>query len=260
MNMVASAAHTILLVEDDAATAADLTRALADTASFTVWHAETGADARAILRHGRPDLIILDLTLPDVDGLVFCAHLKTEAPDVAFMVCSTGTSAEKVLSFKLGAEDFVTKPFDLPELEARVEAILRRRSQRASSSSADYGDTVLAAPGAANGIPGLGRLRVDLARWRVTVDDKPLDLTPTEFQLLVFMARRPGEIISRQELARGVWGNESMSRSRTIDAYVRRISSKLSGSSQHAQDDWPPRILNIRGLGYQLSVPHVSAA
>ncbi len=99
-----------------------------------------------------------------------------------------------------------------------------------------------------------------MAHWRVTVDDRPLDLTPTEFQLLVFMARRPGEILSRQELARGVWGNESMSRSRTIDAYVRRISSKLSGQLRHTHDEWPPRILSIRGLGYQLSVPHVTAA
>src|SRR5207248_7303978 len=115
-----------------------------------------------------------------------------------------------------------------------------------------------ARPGAEMATPSpgeLGRLRVDVPRWRVTVDEKPLNLTPTEFQLLVFMARRPGEIISRQELARGVWGNESMSRSRTIDAYVRRIASKLSGTEAAGQDEWPPRILNIRGLGYQLSVP-----
>jgi DNA-binding response OmpR family regulator len=241
---------TVLLVEDEAAAIANMTRALSDL-GVTIWHAETAADARAILRQRRPDLIIIDLTLPDVDGLVFCAHLKTEAPDVPFMVCSTATTAEKVLSFKLGAEDFVAKPFDQAELEARVEAILRRHS-RPVSAQPNHGTAPVGAT--------VGRLRVDLARWRVTLDDKPLDLTPTEFQLLVFMAGRPGEIISRQELARGVWGNESMSHSRTIDAYVRRISSKLSGSLHHAQDDWPPRILSIRGLGYQLSVPRVSAA
>ena len=251
-------AATILLVEDDACTAAQLSSALAENGS-TVWHAETAADARAILKQGRPDLIVLDLTLPDVDGLVFCANLKNEAPEVPFMICSTGTTAEKVLSFKLGAEDFVPKPFESVEVQARVEAILLRQakhSKAAKPTHAAYG----AAPTrtAASG-PDLGRLRIDLARWRVTVDDKPLNLTPTEFQLLVFMARRPGEIISRQELARGVWGNESMSRSRTIDAYVRRISSKLSGRLHQTTDDWPPRILNIRGLGYQLSLP-ISAA
>ena len=248
---------TILLVEDDPDAAAELTRALSQNA-FTIWHAETAADARAILKQGQPDLMIVDLTLPDVDGLVFCAHLKTEAPGVPFMICSTGTTAEKVLSFKLGAEDFVAKPFELPELEVRVEAILRRRAQAAPMHPCPSESMAQSTSGQSP--DNLGRLRVDLARWRVTVDDKPLDLTPTEFQLLVYMARRPGEIISREELARGVWGNESMSRSRTIDAYVRRISTKLSGSLHHAQDEWPPRILNIRGLGYQLSIPRVSAA
>jgi len=249
---------TILLVEDDKSSATELTEALSDS-GLTVWHAETAADARSVLKQARPDLIILDLTLPDVDGLVFCAHLKTEAPGVPFMICSTGTTAEKVLSFKLGAEDFVARPFELQEFEARVEAILRRHSHPPVAVTLTETERV-SPPTDAYAAGGTGRLRVDLARWRITVDDRPLDLTPTEFQLLVFMARRPGEIISRQELARGVWGDESMSRSRTIDAYVRRISSKLSGSRRHAHGEWPPRILNIRGLGYQLSAPHVTAA
>jgi DNA-binding response OmpR family regulator len=247
---------TILLVEDDAPLAADMTRGLsrATPTGCTVWHAETAAEARAVLKHGRPDLIVLDLTLPDVDGLVFCTQLKTEAPDVPFMICSTATTAEKVLGFKLGAEDVVAKPFELAELEVRVEAILRRRAQATSKNSSTLALTKpsreLPSSAAA---PDLGRLRVDLARWRVTLDERPLDLTPTEFQLLVFMARRPGEIISRAELARGVWGDESMAGSRTIDAYVRRISAKLSGRGA-------PRILSIRGMGYQLAVPLVTAA
>jgi DNA-binding response OmpR family regulator len=255
---MAQATSTVLLIEDEAAVAAQLTLALSEVGA-TVWHAETGADARAVLKDARPDLIVLDLTLPDVDGLVLCANLRNEAPDVPFMVCSTGTTAEKVLSFKLGAEDFVPKPFEVAELQARVEAILARHAKRAVASTPAASDMPAARRGSSSG-PDLGRLRVDLARWRVTIDDKPLNLTPTEFQLLVFMAQRPGEILSRQDLARGVWGNEKMSRSRTIDAYVRRIAGKLSGSQRQTQDDWPPRILNIRGLGYQLSVQHVSAA
>jgi DNA-binding response OmpR family regulator len=276
-----SQSPTILLVEDDAAEAAQLGRVLSDIGA-AVWHVETGADARMVLKDARPDLIVLDLTLPDVDGLVLCANLRTEAAEVPFVVCSRGTTAEKVLSFKLGAEDFVAKPYEPAELQARIEAILARQARlsgqgrQAHQAAGLQGESAMAgaggsamggaqgsaiggAQGSANG-PDLGRLRVDLARWRVTVDDKPLNLTPTEFQLLVFMARRPGEIISRQELARGVWGNESMSRSRTIDAYVRRIATKLSGSQKQSQDDWPPRILNIRGLGYQLTIPHISAA
>jgi DNA-binding response OmpR family regulator len=157
-----------------------------------------------------------------------------------------------VLGFKLGAEDVVAKPFELAELEVRIEAILRRRAQPSAAGSAAAAQAVRE-PSSSSPAPTLGRLRVDLARWRVTLDERPLDLTPTEFQLLVFMARRPGEIISRAELARGVWGDESMAGSRTIDAYVRRIGAKLSGRGA-------PRILSIRGLGYQLAVPMVTAA
>jgi DNA-binding response OmpR family regulator len=247
---------TVLLVEDDAVLAGEVTRALSAN-GCTVWHAESAADARAVLKHGHPDLIMIDLTLPDVDGLVFCTQLKTEAPDVPFMVCSTATTAEKVLAFKLGAEDVVAKPFELPELEVRVEAILRRRAR---SSSAQLRSRPQQPRELATSGPGGGRLRVDLARWRVTLDDRPLDLTPTEFQLLVFMARRPGEIISRQELARGVWGDESMSGSRTIDAYVRRIGAKLAGARRPTPAERVPRVLSIRGLGYQLAVPFVTAA
>jgi DNA-binding response OmpR family regulator len=249
------ASATILLVEDDAACAANIVRALSER-GHTVWHAETGADARAMLKQGQPDLIVLDLTLPDVDGLVFCTSLKTEAPDLPFMICSTGTTTEKVLGFTLGAEDFVAKPFELLEFQARVEAILRRRARVSSPApQAIPANTVGVAPPT-----NLGRLRVDLAHWRVTLDDRWLELTPTEFQLLVFMAHRPGAIISREELARGVWGDESMSRSRTIDAYVRRITAKLSSSPADAADEPAPRILNIRGCGYQLAVPIVTPA
>jgi DNA-binding response OmpR family regulator len=236
-------AQTILLVEPDPLAAAELSSTLFEIGA-TLWHAETGADARIVLRDARPDLIILNLRLPDVDGLIVCASLHTEAPGVPYMVCSEGTTPEKVLAFKLGAEDFVVRPYDVAELQARVEAILLRHSRVSN----------LATPQASGPLPAgpdLGRLRVDVARWRITLDDKPLTLTPTEFQLLLFMARRPGEIISRAELAQGVWGDQSMSRSRTIDAYVRRIATKLSASLDGAAD--PPRILNIRGLGYQLA-------
>jgi DNA-binding response OmpR family regulator len=241
--MTADEPATILVVEDDEPFAAVVTQALS-AQGWMVWPAETAGDARAVLKQAHPDLIVLDLTLPDVDGLVFCTHLRNEAPEVPFMVFGAATTAETVLAFKLGAEDVLVNPFELAELEARVEAILRRRAQFDTQA----GPWSQPRPTTTN----LGELQVDLTRWRITLDGQPLDLTPTEFQLLVFMAQRPGEILSRQELARGVWGDESMSRSRTIDAYVRRISAKLGGSG--------PRILSIRGLGYQLAAPIVNAA
>src|SRR4051794_8691392 len=119
---------TVLLIEDDPTIATEITRVLSSSggAHCTVWHAESALDARAVLRQGRPDLILLDLTLPDVDGLVFCTQLRSEAPNVPFMVCSEATTAEKVLASKLGAQDVVTKPVGLAELEVRVDAVLRR--------------------------------------------------------------------------------------------------------------------------------------
>src|SRR5689334_1951679 len=102
---------TILLIDSNADDAAAVSRALSDLGP-TIWHVETGADARAVLKDARPNLTIVDLRLPDVDGLVLCANLKTDAAEVPFMICSAGTTAEKVLAFKLGAEDFVTKPFE----------------------------------------------------------------------------------------------------------------------------------------------------
>jgi DNA-binding response OmpR family regulator len=245
--MTADAPATILLVEDDEPFAAEVTQTLS-TQGWTVWPAGTAGDARAVLKQAHPDLIVLDLTLPDVDGLVFCTHLKHEAPEVPFMVLGAATTAETVLAFKLGAEDVLGNPFELAELEARVEAILRRRGQLDTQAGPWSQPRELRSASTTK----LGGLQVDLTRWRITLDGQPLDLTPTEFQLLVFMAHRPGVILSRQELARGVWGDESMSRSRTIDAYVRRISAKLGGSG--------PRVLSIRGLGYQLASPIVNAA
>jgi two-component system OmpR family response regulator len=186
-----------------------------------------------------------------VDGLVFCTQLRAEAPDVPFMICGAATTAEKVLAFKLGAEDVLAKPFELGELEARIEVILRRQARRCTCQQQQ--SQPHAAPTPLHGEPNLGRLRVDLAGSRVLLDARPLDLTPTEYQLLVFMSRRAGEIISREELASCVWGDESMARSRTIDAYVRRVSAKLHGPGA-------PRILRIHGLGYQLAAPFLTAA
>lgn len=232
------------MVDDDGPLAADLTTALSTAGinKCTVWHAESGADAREVLKRQHPDLIVLDLTLPDINGLVLCTQIKAEAPNVPFMVCGAATTTEKVLSFKLGAEDVVTRPYELPELEVRIEAILRRH---AGPKGGDQVPPAQKPPAPARRV---GKLLVDHSQWRVTLDNKPLDLTRTEFQLIAFLAERAGVIVSREQIARGVWGNESMACSRTIDAYVRRVGAKLEGPTA-------PRIVSIHGLGYQLIEP-----
>jgi two-component system OmpR family response regulator len=235
------AGATILLVEDDARVAEPT--ATAFTASgCTVWHAETGADARAMVKRAAPDVILLDLTLPDVDGLVLCPRLHAEAGGAPILICSPEPlQRDRLLAFRLGAEDFVTTPCDLDELQARVAVALRRhtRTEAAASSVASDAGRQLQ----------VGELSIDLPAWRVQLGGRVIDLTPTEFKLLVYLATRAGAIVSRDQLANEVWGDHSMSGSRTIDAYLRRLRNKLLGPGT-------PRFLHVRGLGYQL-VPSV---
>jgi DNA-binding response OmpR family regulator len=235
----AAPAATVLLVEDDMRLARSVVRALAQ-ASFQVWHAENAADARAILRHHRPYLVVLDLSLPDVDGLVFCTWLRSETPELPILACSQGAVRERVLCLQLGAEDVLGKPFDMQELEARARAIVRRAH------------TVRTARRAPPGPHLLGSLHIDLGRWCATLNGRRLHLTPTEFQLIVFLAQHAGQVISRQEVARAVWGNASMSRSRTVDAYVRRIRAKLSGPGA-------PQLMTVQGYGFVLVAPMLTS-
>jgi DNA-binding response OmpR family regulator len=230
---------SVLLIEDDAAIADQTTAALVES-GCTVWHAETGADARAMVRQARPDVILLDLTLPDVDGLVLCPRLRVEAEDVPIIVCAENADRrERLLAFKLGAEDFVCKPFDLEELQARIEVAARRRAR---------GTAAVRAEESSNGQPkslGVGTLTIDVPRWYVAVDGRRVHLTPTEFKLLVHLATRAGEMVTREQLAHDVWGDGAMSRSRVIDAYVRRVRHKLGNNGT-------PQFLPVRGVGYQV--------
>lgn len=213
-----------------------MTRGLTD---YRVWRAETAADARSILRQQQPDLIILDLRLPDIDGLVFCTWLRSEAARVPIITCAQSGTSEAALSLRLGADDVVLKPVSVTELESRIVAVLRRitRTEQENKSA----------------LLQLGTLCVDVPRWRVTLDSRRLHLTPTEFQLLAYLAQHAGELVSREDVARNVWGNASMSRSRTIDAYVRRVRRKLSGRGA-------PTLVNIHGFGFMIAAPIVTAA
>lgn len=232
-------ATTIMLVEDDHAVAQTLTDAL-ESSGYRVWLAETGADAKTLLEQTRPDLIILDLMLPDVDGLVLCSGLKGIA-DVPIVICSaTPQKRDAILGLKLGADDFIAKPFDIYELEARVEAVLRRTSQSRVSTEA--------APAPPDHIR-VGELIIDRSRRRVTLGGEPIQLTPTEYRLVSALASRPDEILSRDDLATLVWGYQDASSGRTIDVHIRRLRVKLSQGPVPA-----PAIVAVRGFGYKMAV------
>lgn len=236
----AGTAGTILLVEDDASTADALCAVLAE-GNYTVWHAEDGASARSMLEEAQPDLVVLDLMLPDVDGLVLCSQLKAVA-DVPIIICSgTVRKRDTILGFKLGADDFIAKPFDVAELEARIQAVLRRRA------------TAKTAQGARD-LPAdqltVGSLAIDRARTRVTIGTQQVHLTRTEFRILQTLAARPDEILSRDELSQMLWGRSEPPGSRAIDMHVRRLRAKLDSNTEAA-----PPIVSVRGFGYKLVPP-----
>ncbi len=230
---------SILVVEDDPAVARVLMDAL-ELADYRVWHAVNGVDARGQMQRARfsPDLILLDLMLPDIDGLVLCSLLKSLS-DVPIIICSgTARRSDPILALKLGADDFVKKPFDMDDLLARVEAVLRRAPPR------EHGMAPPPRP------PELrvGGLVVEPARRQAFLAGESLALTPTEFRLLTVLAAQADEILSREYLAQEVWGYADVSNGRTIDVHIRRLRIKLSSGGAAG-----PAIISVRGMGYRIA-------
>jgi two-component system response regulator MtrA len=225
----------ILLVEDDAAIAYMLTDVLGST-GYAVTVAGTGAAARAQVDQHPPDLIILDLVLPDEDGLVLCSVLKNMA-NVPILICSgTQRRRDAFLSLKLGADDFIAKPFDVYDLLARVEVLLRRAAQHHAVE-----------PTAQRGPIRIGDLQIDHALHQVTLGTSLLQLTPTEYRLLTVLAARPDQVVPRDALAKLVWGDPDTGTSRTIDVHIGRLRVKLAQAGRTA-----PQIISVRGFGYKI--------
>ena len=228
---------TILVVEDDAAIAYMLSDILT-SAGYLVREAATGAAARGMLEHVQPNLIILDLVLPDEDGLVLCSVLKQMA-DVPILVCSgTQRRRDEFLSLKLGADDFIAKPFDVYDLLARVEVLLRRAAQHRAGM------------GAVQTPIRIGELLIDPTPHQVTLAGALLQLTPTEYRLLSVLAARPDQVVPRDTLAKLVWGDPDTGTSRTIDVHIGRLRVKLSQGGARA-----PQIVSVRGFGYKIVSP-----
>jgi DNA-binding response OmpR family regulator len=228
-------AANILMVEDDADTARALSKAL-ETSGYRVTAVDTGGEARALIEHLHPDLILLDLMLPDTDGLVLTTALKglTDAP---IIICSARQEqVDRVLGLKLGADDFVAKPFDLDELEARIEAVLRRAA-RARATPAPRSDQIR-----------IGELVISQARGSVTLGRQLVHVTPTEYRLLVALSTHIDEVLSRETLGQIVWGYQDVGTGHLIDVHIGRLRLKLRRASRTA-----PVIITVRGRGYTIS-------
>ncbi len=225
--------HTVLVVEDDEAMAV----ALRDGFDYEGYEVIVARDGEAGLEKARsvePDLIILDVMLPKMTGLEICKLLRGEGNSVPIiMLTARGQEIDKVLGLKLGADDYVTKPFSFMELTARAEAVLRR-----SSSPVIDGKT--------GGIFSFGNLEVDFDRHEVRKAGKDLELSPREFQLLAFFVEHRGRVIAREELLDGVWGYETIPFTRTVDTHIAKLRKKIEDCASD-----PSHIITVHRLGYK---------
>ena len=224
----------ILVVEDDPGIAEALIELL-ESEGYHVWHTDTASGAEALLDEVHPDLVLLDIVLPDTDGLVLCSELRARSEAPIILLSGTQRKSDSIIGLRLGADDFIAKPFDTRELLARLEAVLRR----AAAARPRGGEPE---------VYDLGPLTIDIGRRSVTHGETPLQLTPTEFRLLATLASEPDRVFSREELATRVWGYESIGESRVVDVHIRRLRQKLDES---AVTD--PVIVTLRGFGYKLS-------
>jgi two-component system alkaline phosphatase synthesis response regulator PhoP len=225
-------AQTILVVDDEARIV-KLVRDYLERAGLTVLSARDGETALALARRERPDLIILDLMLPGVDGLDVCRRLRQESGVPIIMLTARVEEADRVVGLELGADDYVTKPFSPRELVARVRATLRRAEGQVGPA------TVIRA----------GDVELDTAALAATVGGEPVDLTPTEFHLLAALARQPGRIFSREQLLEAVHGVAFEGYDRSIDSHVKNIRRKIEPDPHR-----PRYIQTVYGVGYRFDV------
>ncbi|MFG2194850.1 response regulator transcription factor [Streptomyces sp. NPDC048639] len=238
----APTAGRVLVVDDDP-TVAEIVAGYLDRAGYTVDRASDGPAALARADERRPDLVVLDLMLPGMNGLDVCRILREQGPVPVIMLTARGDEDDRILGLEVGADDYVTKPFSPRELVLRVESVLRR-------SRAVSGESGGAAPGAAgDGRLAAAGLELDPVARRATKDGRELALTLREFDLLTYLLRHPGRACGREELMHEVWGWEFGDLS-TVTVHVRRLRSKI-------EDDpaAPQLITTVWGVGYRFDPP-----
>jgi len=226
--------NTVLVVEDDR-NLLDTLRYNLKTEGYEVLTAADGAAAVEIAQRAKPDLILLDVMLPEMDGFEVCRILRKEMTVPILMLTAKAEETDKVVGLEIGADDYMTKPFGLRELLARVKAMLRR-SKMAQTLPQSEGIVLI-----------VGDIRVDTARHHVEKGKKRLELTPKEFDLLAFLAKNKGFVFSRDQLLEKVWGYEFAGDTRTVDVHVRWLREKLEDDANE-----PKLLLTVRGVGYKL--------
>jgi DNA-binding response OmpR family regulator len=219
--------------------------------------AGTGPEAIATARRTRPDVIVLDVMLPGVDGLQVCRTLRSESTVPILLLSAKGEEIDRVVGLEMGADDYLGKPFAMRELLARIRALLRRvemmKPEPVSGAQASGGQTIASLAAQGDGLDegmesvSFGDLTVDRARRVATLDGRPLSLRPKEFDLLYFLVRHPQVVHSRNTLLHRVWGYDFPMGTRTVDVHVRWLRQKIERDPSQ-----PARLETVRGVGYRL--------
>ncbi len=222
----------VLIIEDDPGVR-DVVTASLDTEGFDVDAVETGEAGLTAARERDYDLVVLDLVLPDVPGVDVCRELRAESGIPILILTAKDAEVDRVLGLEFGADDYVTKPFSLAELVSRIRAILRRRELDHSEAEA----------------PGrrIGGLTIDLGRHEVLVDERPAQLTRSEFKILALLAKSPEQVHTRRELMEYLWQSEHVGDEHACDVHVSNLRRKIERDPSR-----PERIVTVRGVGYKL--------
>jgi DNA-binding response OmpR family regulator len=243
LDKTVSAQGSVLVVDDEPALRDTVAYNLRKS-GFDVVTAEDGPSAIAASRTHQPDLIILDIMLPGMDGLHVCRTIRQESAVPIIMLSAKGEEFDRVLGLEIGADDYLTKPFAMRELMARVRANIRRMRMITLEPSAPE---TISIPGGTAPVT-VGDLEIDPARRRATRSGDVLTLKPKEFDLLYYLARFPGIVLSREALLREVWGYDYHVDTRTVDVHIRWLRQKIEDDPGN-----PRRIETVRGHGYRFT-------
>ena len=224
-----------ILIVDDEKDIVDLISYNLEKEGFATAKAYDGESALDLVKAAKPDLVVLDLMLPGIRGLEVCKFIRknqdTEALPI-IMLTAKGDQLDKILGFEMGADDYITKPFNVRELIARIRAVLRRAEARLDSEKREQ----FAYKG----------LRIDYSSYEVTVDGGTIDLGPRELKLLIFLTQHPGRVYTRDQLLDYVWGDETFVEQRTVDVHVSHLRLAIEEDKKK-----PQYILTVRGIGYK---------
>ena len=224
---------TRIMVVDDDPNIRELVRLYLEKEGFEVTCAERGDEAVKMFRASPPNLMLLDVMLPGMDGWQVCREVRKISNIPIIMLTAKDETFDKVLGLELGADDYIVKPFDMKELVARIKAVIRR------FQVAEAPEKELVFPG----------LTINISQYTVTYMGKPLEMPPREIELLYFLASHPGMVFTREQLLEQVWGYDYFGDSRTVDVHVKRLREKLSGGEELG---W--QIKTVWGVGYKFEV------